>query len=38
MDIATLAFYLFASAAVASAIGVIGIRNPVHAGWFQIRV
>ena len=31
MDIATLAFYLFASAAVASAIGVIGIRNPVHA-------
>ena len=31
MDIATLAFYVFASAAVASAIGVIGIRNPVHA-------
>jgi len=31
MDIATLAFYLFAAAAVASAIGVISIRNPVHA-------
>ena len=31
MDIATLAFYLFAAAAVASALGVITIRNPVHA-------
>ena len=31
MDIATLAFYAFALAAVASALGVITIRNPVHA-------
>ena len=31
MDIATLAFFAFAAAAVASAVGVISIRNPVHA-------
>jgi NADH-quinone oxidoreductase subunit J len=31
MDLATLAFYLFAGSAVAAAVGVISIRNPVHA-------
>ena len=31
MDFALLAFYVFAAATVASAIGVISVRNPVHA-------
>jgi NADH-quinone oxidoreductase subunit J len=31
MDFATLAFYVFAAAAVAAAVGVISIKNPVHA-------
>lgn len=31
MDYVMLAFYLFAGIAVASAVGVIGARNPVHA-------
>jgi len=31
MDFPTLAFFAFAAAAVASAVGVISIRNPVHA-------
>ena len=30
MDFAVLAFYAFAAATVMSAIGVIGVRNPVH--------
>ena len=31
MDFATLAFYVFAAAAVAAAVGVISMKNPVHA-------
>src|SRR5687767_15919067 len=31
MDFALLAFYVFAAASVMSAVGVISIRNPVHA-------
>jgi NADH-quinone oxidoreductase subunit J len=31
MDFATLAFYAFAAAAVAAAVGVISMKNPVHA-------
>jgi NADH-quinone oxidoreductase subunit J len=31
MDFATLAFYVFAAAAVAAAAGVISMKNPVHA-------
>ena len=31
MDFATLAFYAFAATAVAAAIGVISMKNPVHA-------
>jgi NADH-quinone oxidoreductase subunit J len=31
MDLATLAFFLFAGSAVAAGVGVISIRNPVHA-------
>ena len=31
MDLVTLAFWMFALAAVASAVGVISVKNPVHA-------
>ena len=31
MDFATLAFYVFAAAAIAAAVGVISMKNPVHA-------
>ena len=36
MDIALALFYAFAALAVASAVGVIGVRNPVHAALFLV--
>ena len=36
MDFALLAFYAFSAAAVASAVAVIGVRNPVHAALFLV--
>ena len=36
MDYALALFYAFAALAVASAIGVIGVRNPVHAALFLV--
>ena len=36
MDYALALFYAFAALAVASAVGVIGVRNPVHAALFLV--
>ncbi|MFT3896381.1 MAG: NADH-quinone oxidoreductase subunit J [Thermomonas sp.] len=36
MDYALALFYAFAAVAVASAVGVIGVRNPVHAALFLV--
>ena len=36
MDTALALFYAFAALAVASAVGVIGVRNPVHAALFLV--
>jgi NADH-quinone oxidoreductase subunit J len=36
MDLVQIAFYLFAGAAVASALAVITVRNPVHAALFLV--
>jgi NADH-quinone oxidoreductase subunit J len=36
MDFTLLAFYVFAAAAVLSAVGVIGVRNPVNAALFLV--
>ena len=37
MDLVTLAFWMFALAAVASAVGVISVKNPVHAARSVVR-
>ena len=36
MDFVQIAFFVFAAAAVGSAIGVISVRNPVHAALFLV--
>jgi NADH-quinone oxidoreductase subunit J len=36
MDLVQIAFYVFAAAAVGSAVGVISVRNPVHAALFLV--